>query len=249
MKFIDLNADLGEGGEFDEDLMAVVSSANIACGGHAGDRDSMLTAVALAQTYSVAIGAHPGYEDRIHFGRKALDLTHHEITELVKRQILALAEITPDIHHVKPHGALYHQANNDRGIAEAVVTAITSTLSNTLLYCPPHGELIEAAKAAKLRVCREGFIDRSYQPDGQLTPRNQVGAVIEDAQLAIHQALEIALHHQVTHLHNGAINMPADTLCVHGDSPVAVQMLTSTRRALEEAGFKIQAKPLPDIIA
>ncbi len=248
MKFIDLNADLGEGGENDEDLMAVVSSANIACGGHAGDRDTMLTAVALAQTYGVAIGAHPGYEDRIHFGRKELPMKAHEVTDLVKRQIEALAEITPEIHHVKPHGGLYHQANNDPAIADAVVRGITSTLTNTLLYCPPHGELIKAANNAKLRVCPEGFIDRSYQPDGQLTPRNEQGAVIEDVETAIHQMLEIVLHHQVTHRSNGAINLPAETLCVHGDTPVAVQLLVSARRALEQAGFKIQAKPLPDII-
>ena len=241
MKSIDLNADLGEGGTQDEALMAVVSSANIACGGHAGDQDSMLTAVALAQAYDVAIGAHPGYEDPINFGRNNTSLSPADVSELVKRQIERLAEITPEIHHVKPHGALYHQANNHPDLAKALIIGIQTILPNTLLYAPPHGELSKATASANMGICHEGFIDRGYQADGQLIPRDQIGALIEITETAVHQALEMVQHQQVTHQSNGAITMPVNTLCVHGDSPVAVQTLIAVRRALENIGMQIKA--------
>ena len=137
---------------------------------------------------------------------------------------------------------MYHQANADSKLATAVILGIQQVLPKTMLYAPPHGELAAAALSAGLSVCHEGFIDRSYLPSGQLVPRSQAGAVIEDIESAIHQTLEIAEHHQVTHQFNGAISLPAETLCIHGDSLVAVQTLTAVRRALEAAGFEIRAK-------
>ena len=241
MHAIDLNADLAEGGEQDEALMTLASSVNIACGGHAGDERSIRRAVGLAIQTQVAIGAHPGYEDPIHFGRRPMKVSDDDIRGLIHRQLERILAIHPRLHHVKPHGALYNQSNQDEAMAEALVAAIAEIQPDTILYCPPRGALAKAAAGIKLTTCAEGFIDRRYAEDGNLCPRTEKRALIEDVDEAVSQALKIAIQQTVTTLKGITIPLEARTLCIHGDSPDAVDLLRSTRSSLEEAGIRIMA--------
>lgn len=241
MRTIDLNADLGEGGSHDAELMALASSVNIACGGHAGDEETMEDAVEQALAAGVSIGAHPGYEDRQHSGRRPMDLEPAAVADLVSRQVGRLAEIAAGIHHVKPHGALYHQADRDPALAAAVVEGVKRIVPDCVLYVPPGGALAAAGEAAGLAVWTEGFVDRRYQENGALVPRGEPGAVIEDVDEAVGQALRIACEQRVKTVAGTWIPLPARTLCVHGDSPRAVVLLDAVRRALESAGFTIRA--------
>jgi 5-oxoprolinase (ATP-hydrolysing) subunit A len=241
MQTIDLNADLGEGREQDADLMALASSVNIACGGHAGDEASIRRAVELAIEAQVAIGAHPGYEDPGHFGRRPMELCGAEIRGLILRQLERIMRIHPQLHHIKPHGALYNQSNQDEAMATALVAAIAELQTDTILYCPPHGELIKAAARIQLATCAEGFIDRRYQHDGKLCPRTEQRALIKDVDEALSQGLKIANQQTVTTLNGTTIPLKARTLCIHGDSPNAVDLLRLTRTSLEGAGIQIMA--------
>lgn len=232
MRSIDLNADLGEGGTQDAALLELVSSANIACGGHAGNEETMQRSIELALASGVAIGAHPGYEDREHFGRLAMVMPLDEVTNLVRRQIEALASLAgcagTRLHHVKPHGALYNQASRDPLLAAAVVAGIASVSPDLILYALPASALAEAGREAGLAVCAEGFADRRYREDGSLMPRGEPGAVIKDVAAAVAQALEIAS--------NGKV----ETLCVHGDGATAVAILRAVRARLGEAGLAVR---------
>lgn len=234
MRTIDLNADLGEGGTEDEALLGLVSSANIACGGHAGDEESMRRAIEQAMILGVAIGAHPGYEDREHFGRRALTLHLDEVTDFVARQVGEIARIAAEmgakLHHVKAHGSLYNQADREFELAMAVVKGITAISPGIILYAPPAGALAAAGRAAGLTICAEGFADRRYLENGALMPRAEPGAVISNVDEAVAQALEIVV--------NGTV----ETLCVHGDGPTAVAILRTLRKRLEERGHLIACK-------
>lgn len=241
MQTIDLNADLGEGGAHDSALMARASSVNIACGGHAGDEQSIRRAVGLALQAQVAIGAHPGYEDPVNFGRKPMFLSTGEIRSLILRQLERISRIHPQLHHVKPHGALYNQSNADEAMAEALVAAIAEVQPDTILYCPPHGALIKAATRSRIATCAEGFIDRRYQEDGNLCPRTDPRAVIDNADEAVSQAIKIAILQTATSLSGADLPMKVRTLCVHGESPDAVELLRLTRSSLEGAGIRIMA--------
>ena len=231
MRSIDLNADLGEGGTQDAELLGLVTSANIACGGHAGDDETMRRSIELALASGVAIGAHPGYEDREHFGRLARTLPLGEVTDLVRRQLERLAGLTcaagASLHHVKPHGALYNQASRDALLATAVVAGITRVSPNLMLYALPGSALADAGRAAGLAVCAEGFADRRYRLDGSLMPRGEPGAVIKDVDAAVTQALAIVSSGRV------------GTLCVHGDGATAVAILKALRNQLGEVGCDI----------
>ncbi len=232
MRLIDLNADLGEGGTQDAELLGLVSSANIACGGHAGDDETMRRTIELALASGVAIGAHPSYQDREHFGRLAMTLPLGEVTDLVRRQLEKLAELAgaagARLHHVKPHGALYNQASRDALLAAAVVAAISSVSPELILYAMPASALAEAGRAAGLVVCAEGFADRRYRDDGSLMPRGEPGAVIKDVDAAVAQALKLAS--------NGNVK----TLCVHGDGVTAVAILQALRPKLGETGLVVR---------
>ncbi len=232
---IDLNADLGEGGTEDERLLGLVSSANIACGGHAGDELTMRRTIDLALANGVAIGAHPGYEDREHFGRRAMAFPLNQVTDLVERQVAVLARLAEaagtGLHHVKPHGALYNQADRDALFAAALVEGVTRVSSTAMLYALPGSKLAEAGHAAGLPICLEGFADRRYVPNGSLMPRNEPGAVISNVDEAVAQAMD--------HAASGKV----ETLCVHGDGPTAVAILTVLRERLESAGLTIGSKP------
>ncbi len=235
MRSIDLNADLGEGGSEDEALLGLVSSANVACGGHAGDEQTMRRAIELTLAAGVALGAHPSYEDREHFGRRALVLPLNQVTDLVRRQVGELAglaeELGARLNHVKPHGSLYNQADRDGPLAAAVVDGIVSISPELILYAPPEGKLAAAARAAGLTVCAEGFADRRYLEDGSLMPRAEPGAVISNVEEAVAQALAIISNRNV------------DTLCVHGDGATAVAILKALRDRCESAGLAIRHQP------
>jgi 5-oxoprolinase (ATP-hydrolysing) subunit A len=229
MRQIDLNADLGEGGSEDAALMELVTSANIACGGHAGDEDTMRRTIALALAAGVAAGAHPGYEDREHFGRLAMAFPLARVTDLVARQVERFSKLAAEagapLHHVKPHGALYNQADRDADFAAAVVAGITRVTKDAMLYALPGSRLAAAGKAAGLPVCLEAFADRRYLASGSLMPRNEPGAFISDVDEAVGQGME--------HARSGKVG----TLCVHGDGPTAVKILRKLRAGLEEAGM------------
>ena len=234
MQTIDLNADLGEGSPNDASIIPLVTSANIACAGHAGNTETIRRTVALALQHQVAIGAHPGYEDPENFGRTPMHLTPGEIRTLTLRQLDRILTIYPTLHHVKPHGALYNQANTDPTIATALVSAIAELLPHTILYCPPSGELTKAATAINLPTCPEAFIDRSYQENGNLTPRTQPGAVIEHANKAALQALKIE-NRQHTHRHHHPPKSQPST----SDTPnsIATLKLTPPRRRSRHQNF------------
>lgn len=234
MRRIDLNADLGEGGTADAALLDLVTSANIACGGHAGTEETMRRTLELALAAGVAIGAHPGYEDPAHFGRRAMTLPLEIVTDLVVRQVgklSALAEAAgARLHHVKPHGALYNQAVRDSLLAAAVVEGIVRISPGLILYALPGSALAAAGRAAGLTVHAEGFADRCYRDDGSLMPRSEPGSIIQEVDVAVRQALKLTS--------SGTI----DTLCIHGDGATAVAMLRAVRAALEEAGMELKVR-------
>jgi UPF0271 protein len=226
MKSIDLNADLGEGGEYDAELMALISSCNIACGGHAGDEESMRVAVSLARANGVEIGAHPGYVDPEFFGRRFLDLPLDVVIDQIRNQIERLLNIAGTLHHIKLHGALYHQANQDASLAKAFAALVFELLPKPLIYAPPTGRLIDAAKGMGLPLLAEGFIDRRYLENGELCPRSDVDEAVE-------QALKLANEGRVIATNGKVIPMDVQTLCVHGDSASALEIL---RRVTERSG-------------
>ena len=195
MRRIDLNCDMGEGAGHDTELMPLVTSANIACGGHAGDAETMRATVELALRHGVAIGAHPGLEDRRHFGRRELPLAPADVTALMWRQIRLLEQIVRScggrIAHVKPHGVLYNMAARDAALARAVVAAVLELDPRLTLIALAGSELTAAARAHGLRVASEAFADRTYQPDGSLTPRSRPNALITDEALAVAQVLSL----------------------------------------------------------
>lgn len=242
---MDLNADIGEGGQHDRALIALVSSANIACGGHAGDETSMRKVIDACLAAGVAIGAHPGYEDRENFGRRALDLPPADVADLVALQVSRMVEMTAQaggvVHHVKPHGALYLQADRDASLAAAVVEGVVRIIPGCGFYAPPVGRLAMAGADAGLKVMSEGFMDRRYAENGQLVSRSEPDAVIDNVREAVTQGLQIVRERRVITATGTSFPLTAQTLCVHGDSPQALEILRAVRQALLNADFKLQA--------
>ena len=240
MPRIDLNCDLGEGAGHDAELMPLITSANIACGSHAGDAATMRATIALAQRHGVAIGAHPGFADRENFGRREIVLPVAELQQLVSRQICALALFGP-IHHVKPHGALYNLAARDATVAGAVVAAVRATDASLILYALAGSELARAGRAAGLRVAEEVFADRTYQRDGSLTPRSRPDALIADEMVATAQVLRMVREGVVRATDGANVAIKADTVCVHGDGPHAVAFARRLNTELRRAGIELRA--------
>jgi UPF0271 protein len=245
---IDLNADLGEGADNDALLLPLVSSVNIACGGHAGDEKTMRRTIRAAMAAGIAIGAHPGYDDRANFGRRPLSIEPEALRDSIRTQLDRFLRIADDcgasLHHVKPHGALYHQADKDPQLASLFVACITEIQPACRIYCPPHGELAPAAARAGLHVAAEGFADRRYQDNGNLVPRDLPGAVLTIPSEAAAQAIRIACHGSVTTDTGTCIPLLVRTLCVHGDSPQAAALLQAVRTALENADIRISAREI-----
>ncbi|MEP6634040.1 MAG: 5-oxoprolinase subunit PxpA [Luteimonas sp.] len=248
---IDFNCDLGEGCGSDAAIVPWISSASIACGGHAGDASTMREAVALCQSHGVAIGAHPSYEDREHFGRHASVLSYDTIHALVMRQVNMLATICHEagakLHHVKPHGALYNLAASDAGVADAIARAVRDVDPALLLYGLSESELTRAGESLGLRVAHEAFAERRYEADGSLTPRTMQDAVIDDLASAVVQTLGLLRDGHVLARTGERIPLRADTLCLHGDRADAPTFARGLRDALDNEGIAIVAPSQPRI--
>lgn len=245
---IDLNCDMGESfGRYtlgdDAAMLDVVTSANIACGLHAGDPSVMQATVALAAQKGVAVGAHPGYPDLQGFGRRAMALTPAEVEATVLYQIGALAGFARSagepLVHVKPHGTLYNVAARDQTVAEAIVRAVAAFDPNLIVVTLPDSALARAAQTAGLRVAYEGFADRAYSEDGNLVPRSAPDAVIHDPALATARAIRMVTHGEVKAVTGKVIPLHIDTLCIHGDTPGAVAIASALRAALEAEGVVV----------
>lgn len=240
---IDFNCDLGEGCGDDAAIIPLLSSASIACGGHAGDADSMRATVDLCLRHGVAIGAHPAFDDRGHFGRRMLPVTPAQARALVARQVEALAEACAAtgarMHHVKPHGALYNLAARDRDIADAVAAAVFGADPSLVLYGLAHSQSTAAGEAAGLRVAHEVFAERRYERDATLTPRGHADAVIADIEAALRQVRSMLQEGVVVARTGERVPIRADTLCLHGDRPDAVAFARALRAALEADGIAI----------
>ena len=242
---IDLNCDMGEGFPFDATIMPFISSANIACGAHAGNYGTMQETVALALKHGVAIGAHPGYADPENFGRKELNLKASDITSLVASQINLMQEVCKaagaKLRHVKPHGALYNLAARDRSVADAISRAVLQTDPDLLLYGLASSCSFESAAAHGLRFAHEVFADRTYTPEGLLTPRSNPQAMVSSATAAIEQVLSMILEKKVTATNGEKIQIQADTICIHGDSEHAALFVRQIHMTLVEKDITIKA--------
>ena len=243
---IDLNCDLGEGCDNDAALMPLLSSANIACGYHAGDIDTMKRTVDLALEHGVAIGAHPGYRDRENFGRTEMTLTADEVRYLVGEQIVTLREIAASaggrISHVKPHGALYNQSAKDPELAEVIAETVREIDSNLVLYGLSGSHSVSEAEKAGLTTAAEVFADRTYQTKGNLTPRTQSNALITNENTAVEQVLDMIKYGRVRSTDAIMIPIIAETVCVHGDGERAVEFALMINQRLRENGILITAR-------
>jgi UPF0271 protein len=245
---IDLNADLGEGfgrsrAADDEELLDLVSSANVACGFHAGDATTMRDTVIAAKLRGVTIGAHPSYPDIPGFGRRELGLLPKEISLHVSYQIRVLRDVCgaerAKLSYVKPHGALYNRAARDPEAARAVVTAIREVEASLTLLGLADSEMARAAERAGVAFASEAFVDRAYKPDGTLVPRDESGAVIRDVKSAVQRAVMLVKGQTITADDGSELHISAQSLCVHGDNPDAAAILRSLNARLKESGVTI----------
>ena len=246
MKTIDINCDLGEGIGIDELIMPYISSANIACGYHAGNENTMKQTVEICKKYNVAVGAHPSYPDRENFGRTDMLLHPGEIYEMIVKQINSLEKIAEEtdvpVHHVKPHGALYNMAARDKMLAPFVALAILDTNSKYILYGLSGSYLIKEGKNLGVKTASEAFADRTYKDDGMLTPRNKTGALIEDADKVVAQVLQMVKEGTVTSTNGKKIPIVAETICIHGDGEHAVEFAKAIHSALKQEGIQIKSR-------
>lgn len=245
MKHVDLNADLGEGCASDSDLLTLVSSANIACGFHAGDAQTMLTCVREALKNGVAVGAHPGFPDRENFGRTAMQLPPETVYAQTLYQIGALATIVQAeggrMRHVKPHGMLYNQAAKDAVLADAIARAVHACDPDLILVGLAGSELIRAGQRLGLATREEVFADRGYQADGSLVPRSQPGAMIEDEEQALAQTLMMIAEGRVQSIDGSWASVNAQTVCLHGDGEHALAFARRLRSAFEAGSISIRS--------
>ncbi len=242
---IDLNADMGEyadagGAQIEAALMALITSCSVACGGHAGDEETMRRTVQLAKAHQVSVGAHPSYPDREGFGRRSIDINPADLYTSLREQINALRAVLKSedvpLRHMKPHGALYNDAARNDALAQLVV----DVAPDTAIVGPPGSALEAAAQKAGAPFIAEGFVDRLYRRDRTLTPRSTPGAVIADINARAAQAAAIATGAEFAAA-DGRLTLNADTLCIHSDSPGAVETARAVRRALEAAGVSVAA--------
>jgi UPF0271 protein len=246
---IDINCDMGESfGPWtmgaDAEVMPHITSANVACGAHAGDPRVMRRTIRAAKQHGVAVGAHPGFADLQGFGRREMQADPGEVEDSLIAQIGALAAMaraeSAPLRHVKAHGALYNMAARDRRLADAIARAIAAVDSSLIMFGLPKSRMVDAAAAAGLRVAAEGFADRSYEPDGSLTPRSRPGAVIHDVAVVVDRAVRMVRDGIVLTPDGGEIPLKVDTICVHGDTPGAPELTKRIRAGLEAAGITVR---------
>ena len=242
---VDLNADLGEGAGHDEELFELITSANIATGFHAGDADSMRAAISAAKTHGVAVGPHPSLFDRENFGRKELTVAADEVLEGVTYQLGVFQAIAQAVgvqpNHFKPHGALYNMAVRDAKLADAIARGAKSVDPSLILFAPGQSELARAGQAHGLQIAHEVFADRNYLANGSLVPRTRPDALLHDPDEAAARMLRILREGKVRSVDGTEVDLSAETICVHGDTPGAVQFARALRVALEKEGVEIRA--------
>jgi UPF0271 protein len=242
---VDLNADLGEGAGFDHELLKFVSSANIACGFHAGDAETMRAAISAAHDCGVAVGAHPSLFDRENFGRKEGPVAPDEIFAAVTYQVGVFqaiaegAEVRPN--HVKPHGALYTMAAREEKLADPIARAVAIFDSNLILFAPPNSKLADAGEKHGLKIAREVFADRNYLADGSLVPRTRSDALLHDPEEAAARVIRMLRDGKVRSVDGVEVEVAVETVCVHGDTPGAVEFVRALRSRLENEGVAVQA--------
>ena len=253
---IDINCDLGESyGSFklgnDEKIMPHITSANIACGFHAGDPVIMAQTINLAKKHNVAIGAHPGYPDLLGFGRREMQLTLEEVKNYTIYQVSALQGFARtagvSLQHVKPHGALYNTAAKDEKLSKAIVDAVKALNHNLIIFAPLNSALAKAAVESGLHVAHEVFADRAYNPDGSLVSRKQPNAIIQDSRKVIERAIKMVKEGTVLAVNGEVVNLgEVHTICVHGDTPTAIELAEALKKGLIKAG--IDVKPVGSFI-
>jgi UPF0271 protein len=240
---VDINADLGEGAGHDEELFGLISSANIATGFHAGDSDTMHAAVSVAKKHGVAVGAHPSFFDRENFGRKEVKVSNQEVFEAVTYQLGVFQAIAAAVgmqpKHVKPHGALYNMAVRDQDLADVIARAIESVDSKLILFAPDKSELARAGEAHGLQIAHEIFADRNYLNEGWLVPRTRQDALLRDPNEAAERVLRMLREGKVRSVEGRDIDVRGETICVHSDTPGAVEFARELRSKLECEGVRI----------
>jgi UPF0271 protein len=253
---IDINCDLGESyGAFkvgnDEKIMPHITSANVACGFHAGDPVIMAHTINLAKKHNVAIGAHPGYPDILGFGRREMQLTSEEVRNYTIYQVSALQGFARtagvSLQHVKPHGALYNTAAKDEKLSKTIVDAVKALNNNLIIFAPMKSALAKVAAKGGLRVAYEVFADRAYNPDGSLVSRKQPNAIIQEPQKVMERAIKMVNEGAVLAVNGEIVSLGAvHTICVHGDTPTAVRLAEVLKKGLIKAG--IEVKPVSSFI-
>jgi UPF0271 protein len=242
---VDLNADLGEGAGIDDELMTLISSANVSCGAHAGDEAGIRRTLAAAKLRGVQVGAHPSYPDRANFGRLEMNATPDVIQAFVSEQLCAFSSWVHiegvEVRHVKPHGALYNAAVRQAEVARAVVRSVQQHDDRLQLFAASGSELEKAAEAAGVKVVREFFADRNYLSDGTLVPRTHRDAMINDPAAAAERLLSALKLGRVPSIAGADVTLAVETVCLHGDSPHAVVFARTLRERLEEAGVAIHS--------
>ena len=240
---IDLNCDMGEGIGNDASIMPYISSANIACGFHAGNVDTMRQTIELALEYNVAIGAHPGFDDKENFGRIEQHLSDEACYDLVRIQLHILQgyidEAGATMHHIKPHGALYNMSAKNYAVASIIARAVKDHSTSLILYGLSNSQPIVAAAEINLKTASEAFADRTYMDDGTLTPRSDSNALITDDKQSIKQVLQMVQQQTVTSVNNKTVTVKVNTICIHGDGIHAVEFVKKISDALNERAIKI----------
>jgi UPF0271 protein len=241
---VDLNADIGEGIGNEPDLMPLLSSCNIACGGHAGTAETISMCVQLAKKYGVKIGAHPSFPDKVNFGRINMDMSCSSLYQTVKNQIKDVMDIARanhvSLHHVKPHGALYNLAAKDKKTAEVIVEVMKSIHLPLELYVPYGSVISKIAMAEQIPITYEVFADRNYNDDLSLVSRSNENAVITNVDKMIVHVQRMILQHKVKTIHGVEIGLKAETVCVHGDNPEAIDLVKKLHQKLLDSNIKIQ---------
>lgn len=243
MRKIHINCDLGEGGEFDAELMPLISACNIACGGHAGNLETMQHTVDLAMENEVEVGAHPSYPDKENFGRISLKMEPKKLKRSLVAQILSLKQITEaegaELVHVKPHGALYHDAQKNENIAAVILEAMQEFDDPLLLYAP-EGSVISQMAEGKLKVVNEAFADRNYNPDRSLVSRLNSKALITEKEAVFEHLFRMFREHEIACVNHEKIETKATTFCLHSDTPNSVEILKYLHQKFLERGIKIK---------
>lgn len=247
---IDINSDLGESfGAYtighDAGLMETITSANVAAGFHAGDPTVLRTTIRTAKAHGVAVGAHPGFPDLVGFGRREMNVTAREAEDFVLYQVAAVAGVAAAegvaLQHVKPHGALFNMAVTNRELADAIARGVAAFDRRLILFGLPASQILAAGRAAGLRVAAEVFADRAYEPDGSLASRRKPGAVIHDPTLVVERAVRMIRDRTVVATDGSIVQLEADTICVHGDTPGSDRLAAQIRAGLDAAGITVKA--------